>query len=271
MPGGACRRKSARERSPHAAAQRLRAGPARVSLPSFFTDASLQPGSALDLAESVAHHLRVRRLAVGEELLLLDGRGHRALATLETIGRRDARVLVRDVTDSPPLPAVHLLVPISDRERMLWLAEKATELGVSSWRPVAWRRSRSVTPRGEGAAFAEKVRLRSVAALEQSGGAWLPSIHADASPAAAIAEAPVGARLVLDAGGAPMLHAPVVAPVTLAIGPEGGLEADELELLRAAGFRAASLAGNMLRFETAAVAALAVARAALTPTESSHG
>lgn len=242
-----------------------------MSIPSFFADASLAPGAVVELSESVAHHLRVRRLDVGDELSLLDGRGRRATARLEALGRRDARALVRDVADVPRLPEVHLLVPVSDRERMLWLAEKATELGVSSWRPVSWRRSRSVTPRGEGAAFGEKVRLRSIAALEQSGGAWLPDIHADASPVEAMSDAPAGARLVLDAGGAPMLRAPIVAPVTLAVGPEGGLEPDELERLRAAGFRPTALAGNMLRFETAAMAALAVARAALTPTESSDG
>ena len=54
------------------------------------------------------------------------------------------------------------------------LAEKVTELGVTSWRPVVWRRSKSVSPRGEGPTFQGKVRGRMTSALIQSGSGWLP-------------------------------------------------------------------------------------------------
>jgi 16S rRNA (uracil1498-N3)-methyltransferase len=165
----------------------------------------------------------------------------------------------------PPPPPVHLLAPVGDRDRMLWLAEKAVEVGLASWRPVLWHRSRSVSPRGEGAAFAAKVRARMAQALAQSEGAWLPDLRPDADPAAAAAAAE-GLRLVLDADGGPLdgsADAGDAAPgaVTLALGPEGGLEPDELALLDAAGFRRARLPGNILRFETAGVVGVAFARA----------
>jgi 16S rRNA (uracil1498-N3)-methyltransferase len=150
---------------------------------------------------------------------------------------------------------------------MLWLAEKCAELAAASWRPVLWRRSRSVRPRGEGPTFAGKVRARMVAALEQSGGTRLPVIYPEATPERAVSAVPDGARILLVPGGTPILGVRPRAPVTLAIGPEGGLDAAELDLLRAAGFIEASLTESILRFETAAVAALAVARAALTLAE----
>ena len=69
-----------------------------------------------------------------------------------------------------------------------------------------------------------------------------------------------------------MLARPLVAPVTIAVGPEGGVEADERQRFVAAGFAPVSLGGNILRFETAGVAALAIVRTRLAlPFEASHG
>ena len=233
--------------------------PPGVSL--FHDGADLEPGVSVPLDEGVTHHIRVRRLEVGSQLFLLDGRGLRALARLELIGRREVVARVLDVEAIPPPSSIHMLVPVADRERMLWLAEKSAELALSSWRPTLYHRSRSVSPRGEGDAFAAKVRLRMASALEQSGGAWLPRVGGDASLDEAIAALPAGDLMLLDRDGEPILARPVVTPVTFAVGPEGGLEPDERRVLLSRGFRPVRLADNILRFETAAVAALAVARA----------
>jgi 16S rRNA (uracil1498-N3)-methyltransferase len=188
-----------------------------------------------------------------------------AEGTIARVGKSALAVDVATVRREAPPPPVHLLAPVGDRDRMLWLAEKAVEIGVATWRAVAWRRSRSVSPRGEGEAFAAKVRARMAQALAQSEGAWLPVVLPDASPDAAAAEAR-GLRLVLDATGAPLRVIPPeadLAGVTLALGPEGGLEPDELAALDAAGFRRVRLPGNILRFETAGVVGAAFARALL--------
>jgi 16S rRNA (uracil1498-N3)-methyltransferase len=147
---------------------------------------------------------------------------------------------------------------------MLWLGEKATELGASSWRPVMFKRSRSVTPRGEGSTFQQKLHARMAAALEQSGGAWLPVPYPDATVETCIAAAPEGIRVVLDRDGVampPLLAADPTVPVTIVLGPEGGLEPLELEAFAAAGFKGVTLGSSLLRFETAGVAAVAIARA----------
>ena len=102
------------------------------------------------------------------------------------------------------------------------------------------------------------------AALLQSHAPWLPSLHADASPDVALSALPArGSRLVLDARGEPILSTRVIEPVTIAVGPEGGLESSEQRSLIDSSFHPVSLGANVLRFETAAVAAIAVVRSVL--------
>jgi 16S rRNA (uracil1498-N3)-methyltransferase len=240
-----------------------------ASVPRFFVDDAFAAHSTVLVGEDAARHIRVRRLGPGSPVMMLDGRGGRAQGTVRTVARRSATIEVESVDSVAALPDVHLLVPIADRDRMLWLAEKATEFGVTSWRPVMWRRSRSVSPKGEGPVFQGKVLARMVSALEQSGNAWLPATYPDSPIDRALAAIPVGRRVVLDANGDDVGHAlsGAQAPVTLAVGPEGGLDDEELAALDAAGFTRASLGANTLRFETAAIAALAFARTALTRTE----
>jgi 16S rRNA (uracil1498-N3)-methyltransferase len=147
---------------------------------------------------------------------------------------------------------------------MLWLAEKCAELGATTWRPVLWRRSRSVQPRGEGIAFQAKVRARMIGALEQSGNPWLPVIYPDAPLDRAVAATPEGTRVVLDQGGIPFLASrPLAAPIILAVGPEGGFDDAERVILGGAGFIGVSVSSNVLRFETAATTGLGLARALL--------
>ena len=236
-----------------------------ASLAGFFAKgASFIEGGVIVLDSDAAHHMRVRRLNTGERVFVADGAGSHVIGSIVRISKNDAEVAVETVRRTDQPSPVHMLVPIADRDRMLWCAEKCVELGASSWRAVMWHRSRSVSPRGEGASFAEKVRGRMESALVQSHAPWLPSILADASPESAIESSDsAGTRLVLDAAGAPISHATLTTPVTIAVGPEGGFEQGELDALRASNFRAVSLGANVLRFETAAVAALAIVRSAL--------
>jgi 16S rRNA (uracil1498-N3)-methyltransferase len=218
-------------------------------------------GETVTVSDAATHHLRVRRAVMGNAITLYDGAGTVAEGQLTLLTTHQAVASVTSVHHAPPPPAVHLLVPIADRDRMLWLAEKATEIGLTSWRPVRWRRSRSVSPRGEGEGFAEKVRARMCAAIEQSGNPWLPTIEPDAEPDQA-AESATGARYILTAG-APAISGALSAPVTLALGPEGGLEDDEAALFERSGFVPVSVGAYTLRFETAGMVALGLVRGLL--------
>jgi 16S rRNA (uracil1498-N3)-methyltransferase len=246
-----------------------------VSLPTFFTDDSFEAPGTLTLGEDAAHHMRVRRLETGIRVGLLDGAGSRGEGVLTQIAKRHATVVVESAVQVEPALPVHLLLPVADKDRMLWLAEKATELELASWRPVLYKRSKNVNPRGEGATFQQKVRARMASALEQSRGAWLPSVFPEASVEQAIAARAQGACFVMDQGGAGLFETltPLIAQardlgagppaVTLAVGPEGGFEPAELEAFRSAGFATVSVGRSILRFETAALAGLSAARAML--------
>jgi 16S rRNA (uracil1498-N3)-methyltransferase len=202
-------------------------------------------------------------MGTGEAVALRDGHGRGAHGILARSAKKSLTIDVTEVWEIEPLPPVHMLVPVADRDRMLMLAEKCTELGATSWRPVMWRRSRSVGPAGDGPSFNTRIRARMTSALIQSGGGWLPDIHPSAPVSRAIAAAPDCARLLLDAAGDPILSAKIAEPVVVAIGPEGGFDAKERAEMIDAGFIPVSLAGSTLRFETAGVAALSIVRAML--------
>lgn len=234
--------------------------------PNFVTAEALIAGVSCTLDEGAARHMRVLRLDVGAVVGLRDGQGNVAEGRVTRLAKTQAVVELEHVESVAPLPPVHLLVPVADRDRMLWLAEKACELACTSWRPVLWQRSRSVSPRGEGIVFQTKTRARMEGALAQSEGAWLPQIFPEASPERAVLATPAGDRIVLDPGGEPLIGrdaTPLGVPLTIALGPEGGFESGEVDALVAAGFRRVRLGSTILRFETAGVAALAIARTAL--------
>jgi 16S rRNA (uracil1498-N3)-methyltransferase len=215
--------------------------------------------------------MHVARIAIGERVALRDGAGTTAQGTVVKISRTSALVDITETQEVPRPAPIHLLAPVGDRDRMLWLAEKAAELGITSWRPVMWRRSRSVTPRGDGPTFQRKVRARMTSALIQSGGAWLPDVFPEASVGRAVSAAPRGTRLLLAKDGVPIAGIAMRAPVTIALGPEGGIEPDESESFTAADFVAVRLGESTLRFETAGVAAIAIAVAGLSLSGDSHG
>lgn len=222
------------------------------------------------LGERVAHHAGVRRIEAGDRVAITDGVGTVAHGHVARITKREIEVSIDHAEPVAVPPPLRLLAPVADRDRMLWLAEKATELGITSWQSVRFRRSASVSPRGEGPAFGEKLRARMIGALEQSFGAWLPVILPDATPASV--EAGDGVTLVLDPRGDALLD--VVSPRDIAssvlVGPEGGIEEEELDRLVAGGWRLASLGSAILRFETAAVSAAAIIRA-VHASNPSHG
>jgi 16S rRNA (uracil1498-N3)-methyltransferase len=141
-------------------------------------------GARIELDEAAAHHAGVKRLEPGDVVRVTSGDGRRATGTIAELARKRLVVSLEDasIEQQAAPPHVELWAPVGDRERMLLLAEKAVELGASAWRPILYRRSRSVSPRGEGEAFREKARQRMISALEQSGSAWLPVMHADATP-----------------------------------------------------------------------------------------
>jgi 16S rRNA (uracil1498-N3)-methyltransferase len=227
-------------------------------------DVPLVVGARLALPETAATHLlRVLRLGVGDDCVLFNGDGCDYDARVVAADKRGGEVEIRgarEIVNESPLRIV-LLQGIARGEKMDWILQKATELGVSAFAPVSSERS-EVRLDGERAAK-RLAHWRSVvvSACEQSGRACVPAVAPPASLAAAMRELPVdGQRFTLD----PMARAavdglrqPGKAPVVLAIGPEGGWSPRDRETLAAAGFEGLRLGPRILRTETAGIAAIA--------------
>jgi 16S rRNA (uracil1498-N3)-methyltransferase len=209
------------------------------------------------LREGETHHLQVRRAEAGETVELRDGEGLIGRGTLSRAGKAWSVEVATSERVAPP-PPLTLAVGAGDRDRFAWIVEKATELGVTAVIPLECERTAGVATRVR-AQHLDRLRRHALEAVKQSGAAWAPRVE-EPLPIAAMVERPAkGARWLADADGRPAPALVDDAPLTVVIGPEGGLTAAELERLRAAEYRPIRLAAYTLRFETAAIAAAAAA------------
>ena len=217
---------------------------------------SLHAGGTAPLEEEERHHLKVRRAAEGDAVRVLDGAGVIGVGRLVRDGSGFA-ALLEEVRSVPRPPRFILGVGAGDKERFGWLAEKAAELGVTELIPLKAERTRSVAAGiREGHVLALQRRARQ--AIKQSGAAWAPVVRAPCDIRTASTEGEVGYRWIADAGGDPPPEIPPDVALAVVVGPEGGFIDTERELFLTAGFRRVRFAPDLLRFETAALAAAAV-------------
>ena len=216
-------------------------------------------GQRGSLLEGEAHHLLVRRVADGDSVEVRDGEGLVGLGRVVRVGRTWA-VDVTEAERSPRPGELTLAVGAGDRDRFAWVVEKATELGVTSLIPLESERAAGVASRVR-AQHLERLRRHSLEVVKQCGAAWATRVEEPLSLAELAARALVGQGWVADANGGAVPAVVGEIPLTVVIGPEGGLTAEELERLRRAGYAAVSLGVHTLRFETAAIAAAAAAAA----------
>jgi len=236
-------------------------------MPRFHCPVPLTPGDEIALPPGAARHVQVLRMQPGDAITLfhgsIDGPGGEFEATVTRMGRSEvlARIGTHHAVEREAARAVHLLAGITANERMDWLVEKATELGVASITPLLAERS-VLKLKGERAdkklAHWQAV---AVAACEQCGRNRVPTLH----PAQTLADwlqAPPqdGQRLLLSLRpGTQPLHAAAPGHTGLVFlsGPEGGLSSTEEDLALAHGFAPVTLGPRVLRAETAPLAALA--------------
>jgi 16S rRNA (uracil1498-N3)-methyltransferase len=229
----------------------------------LFVSGQLINGSELVLEGDRARYLgRALRLAVGDDISVFNGEGGEWSAGIDAMTKSTVTLSIGAQAESGTESAlkIHLVQGISRGERMDFVVQKATELGVKRITPV-------LTEYGVvklDAARAEKRRDHwqniAVSACEQSGRTRLPLIDTPMALTDWFGDKPteVDAELIL-APGAPTSLASIAAPETkvcVLIGPEGGFSHTEYEDADVAGFRAVSLGPRVLRTETAAIAAL---------------
>lgn len=238
-----------------------------MRIPRVYVPQPLQPGSEVALPVQAGEHLvRVLRLERGHPLRLFNGDGNEYGGEIASLAKRAVTARVLTLQDVPSLESplrLTLVQGIARGEKMDWIVQKATELGVARILPVT--SERSDVRLDEDRAHKRHVHWReiSVSACEQSGRAVLPELL-PAQPLASATRRFDGAGFILDpTSGASIKSAASTLSTasTLAIGPEGGWSPRDLEQLREAGFCGLRLGPRVLRTETAGIAAIAALQA----------
>jgi 16S rRNA (uracil1498-N3)-methyltransferase len=231
--------------------------------PRIFTPGPLAADRDFQLTRSAANHVaRVLRARPGDVVDLFDGEGNEFRGRIVDI--KGTAVVVRLDTAvanaSEPALRITLVQGISRGERMDWVVQKATELGVASIVPVITARSVVKLDRDQAEKKHEHWRSIAIGACEQCGRSRLPEIATSISLTQHLRLAGSGSmRVVLDPEATKSLTSlETVTTIELLIGPEGGLDDEELAAAKKAGFVSATLGPRILRTETAAVAALAI-------------
>ena len=247
-----------------------------VRLTRVFLEGELQSGSVVELPrETGAHLAKVLRARSGDAVVLFNGDGREFMGAIEKVqGSRVSASIgaARSIDRESPFQLT-LVQCVPRGDRMDFIVQKATELGVDRIVPVLSQRS--VVRLDESQSTSKQVHWRAVAvsACEQCGRNRLPSVDRPlpllgylgglAPPTAGEA-----LRLVLEpehaepgAGAAGTASAASASSAQIAIGPEGGFAAEELDAFDLSAFSRVTLGPRVLRTETAAIAAIVVLQA----------
>lgn len=242
-------------------------GPAPIEIamrnPRIHTACPLSAGVTIALDAQSSHHIaRVLRMQSGAALTLFNGDGNEYPARIAAIGKREVSVAIERVepADRESALAIQLGIAVSKGERMDWVIQKATELGVARISPLLTERV-EVRLHGER----EEKKLShwqgvAISACEQCGRNRVPMLDAPVDLSTWLAAVDADQKFVLHHRSDSALGAiqPVPRRVALLIGPEGGLSEFEITQAERCGFRALRLGPRVLRTETAPLAALSV-------------
>lgn len=233
--------------------------------PRLFLDAELAAGSAVGLDADRAHYLRdVLRLGAGREVRLFNGRDGEWRAVVDTVGKRAVtlRLVARSRAPAPE-PDLWLCFAPVKKARLDFIAEKATELGVSVLQPVMT--ARTIVERVN----LDRLRANAIEAAEQTERLSVPEVRAPVALDKLLSAWPADRHLLLadeTGGGRPVADvlatldaAARAAPWAVLTGPEGGFARAELDAMdRLPTVHAVGLGPRILRADTAALAALAI-------------
>jgi 16S rRNA (uracil1498-N3)-methyltransferase len=249
----------------------LHRGAPLVRLTRVFVDGELEPGGVVELARDTASHLaKVLRARSGDEIVLFNGDGREYLGAIEAVrgSRVSAAIGAARAVDRESSFPITLVQCVPRGDRMDFIVQKATELGVARIVPVLSQRS--VVRLDESQAESKQAHWQAVAvsACEQCGRNRLPRVEnprpllhylgdlASAPPSASLL------RLILEPDH-PQQPQRTERPAgaEIAIGPEGGFAPQELEAFELCCFERVGLGPRVLRTETAAIAAVVVLQA----------
>lgn len=236
--------------------------------PRLFVDAPMSAGAGLELDRDQANYLgNVLRLAAGDTVLVFNGRDGEWQAAISGRKRPDRLTILAQTRPQDRLPDLHLVFAPLKHARLDYMVQKAVEMGASALWPVMTRFTQV------SRVNLERMRANVVEAAEQCGILDLAVVHEPLPLERYLAQRDQNRRLLFCDEGAPTEN-PIAAlsgiaggaqsGIDLLIGPEGGFAEEERStLLRQGKISRLSLGPRILRADTAAVAALAVAQAML--------
>lgn len=229
----------------------------------FITPEEMQPEFIVLTGEN-AKHAKVLRLKNGEEVLVCDGQGRESICTVSDVSEGQISLVVRHMQESKTEAAIRVSVYMAfpKGDKLEHVIQKATELGACEI--VAFPSARCVSRPDEKSVKKKLERWQKIAAsaAEQSGRGIIPEVIALNSYAEALSRASQADKAILfyeneQAVTLRMsLQAGEYRSVSLLTGPEGGLEAAEVEKARLAGLDICTLGKRILRCETAPLCAL---------------
>ncbi|MCH1553239.1 MAG: 16S rRNA (uracil(1498)-N(3))-methyltransferase [Luminiphilus sp.] len=227
-----------------------------------YSDAALAVGAQAELDKGAAKHLvAVLRVGLGDAITVFNGDGFNYLCSVIEITKLSLSVSVisRSDPENESNISTTLGLAVSKGDRFDWAIKKATELGVTAIAPLLTQRVDVRLPPDRWAKKRSHWQQVVIAACEQSGRAFVPTVR-DAKPLASwLPTVDADSRFVLDpraVAAAKLAEKP--DHIALLIGPEGGLTNEEFALAKANGFVGLSLGPRIMRTETAPIAALSI-------------
>ena len=214
--------------------------------------------------EHARHLAQALRAKIGQRFEISTGSEIR-LGEISSVSSERVEFVLREIVSRATESVITVALSIFKFDRMEWAIEKCTELGVARFAPVIAARSESHLA---GAALKRVERWKRIAqaASEQSRRVSAPEISEPVKVKELI-ESSSDCRIVLSEIENELMLKDVIPPnslsLTLAFGPEGGWKQEELDAFFSAGWTAASLGPTILRAETAAIAAVAIASSVL--------
>lgn len=225
----------------------------------FYIEEKLTGKQSLEIksAALINQWRRVLRFNPGARVILFDGSGGEFVCEIVSIKNDSAEVSIMESKKcSEPTRKIVLFQSLVKKDKMEWITEKATELGVSEIVPVISERSEKKSLNED------RLKKILVEASEQSGRCTLPKLHRLQNLSDVLGTLDPSSSLVFDPSGSPFSSLDsrfkILDSIFFFIGPEGGFTPSELELFKSKNIPVVSLGSQILRAETAAIAALAL-------------
>ena len=225
----------------------------------FFLSQTPTEDTARLEGDEARHLTRVMRAKTGDTVELFDGHGTSWAATVERIQRNHVELSLdqKQLETVSKKPSLTLAVALPKGDRQKWLIEKITELGTDALVPLTTTRSVAEPT----AAAISRLQRGVIESCKQSGRNRLLEITPPQSLRNLLATSSASLRILACPDGTPMqsILLKPIDNILIAIGPEGGFTDEEIKTANAVGFEQMSLCQNILRIETAAIAAAVIA------------